>query len=111
MGAAEPLTSDAVLAELRMEVRAFLADELDRGGFVPRCDGWHAGWGERFTRALADRGWIGMTLPRRFGGVALLPVHRHVVVGELLAPGAPGAAPWAGDPQMGPRLLRVGAEE
>src|SRR5258708_4017325 len=111
MGAAEPLTSDAVLAELRLEVRAFLADELDRGGFVPRCDGWHAGWDERFTRALADRGWIGMTLPRRYGGVALFPVHRYVVVEELLAAGAPVAAHWAADRQMGPCLLRFGTEE
>jgi alkylation response protein AidB-like acyl-CoA dehydrogenase len=91
-------------------VRAFLGDELARGGFVPRCDGWHAGWDERFTRALADRGWVGMTLPRRYGGCELSSVHRHVVVEELVAAGAPVAVRWAADRQIGPSLLRFGTE-
>ena len=114
MGTAELLASPASqvpLAQLRLEVRAFLGDELARGGFVPRCDGWHAGWDERFTRALADRGWVGMTLPRRYGGSGLSSVHRYVVVEELLAAGAPVAAHWAADRQMGPSLLRFGTEE
>ena len=114
MGTAELLASPAsqvTLAQLRLEVRAFLGDELARGGFVPRCDGWHAGWDERFTRALADRGWVGMTLPRRYGGSGLSSVHRYFVVEELLAAGAPVAAHWASDRQMGPSLLRFGTEE
>jgi acyl-CoA dehydrogenase len=114
MGTAELLASPAsqvALAQLRLEVRAFLGDELARGGFVPRCDGWHAGWDERFTRALADQGWVGMTLPRRYGGSGLSSVHRYVVVEELLAAGAPVAAHWAADRQMGPSLLRFGTEE
>jgi acyl-CoA dehydrogenase len=99
------------LAGLRGEVRSFIADALSAGRFQPRCDAWHAGWDEAFSRELAARGWIGMTLPERYGGAGRSPVDRYVVVEELLAAGAPVAAHWAADRQVGPSLLRFGTEE
>jgi acyl-CoA dehydrogenase len=98
------------LAALRAEVRAFLGVQRAAGAFVPRCDAWHAGWDESFTRAVAAQGWVGMTLPARFGGGGRSPVERHVVAEELLAAGAPVAAHWAADRQMGPSILALGTE-
>ena len=101
----------ADLDELRAEVRSFLRAAVDDGTFVPRCDAWHAGWDEAFSRQLAERGWVGITLPEEYGGAGLTALHRHVVSEELLAAGAPVNAHWAADRQMGPSLLQHGTPE
>ncbi|WP_211241005.1 acyl-CoA dehydrogenase family protein [Pseudonocardia spinosispora] len=96
--------------ELRAEVRDFLAKELLDGRFVPRCDVWLSGWDERFSRELGARGWLGMTLPTEYGGHGRDALARYVVTEELLAAGAPVAAHWIADRQIGPSLLRFGTE-
>jgi acyl-CoA dehydrogenase len=98
------------LPDLRRQVRAFLATALEAGRFVPGCDAWHSGWDEDFTRALAEQGWVGMTLPRKYGGAGRSHIERYVVAEELLAAGAPVAAHWAADRQVGPAILRFGSE-
>jgi acyl-CoA dehydrogenase len=95
---------------LRAEVRAFLAEELAAGRYVPRCDAWLAGWDEAFSRRLAERGWLGMTLPREYGGHGRSTIERYAVTEELLASGAPVAAHWFADRQIGPSLLRYGTQ-
>lgn len=95
---------------LRAEVRGFLRDDLAAGGFVPRCDAWLSGADPAFSRRLGERGWLGMTWPRRYGGGERSPLERHVVIEELLAAGAPVAAHWIADRQTGPLLLRYGSE-
>jgi alkylation response protein AidB-like acyl-CoA dehydrogenase len=94
--------------KLREEVRAFLSDELAAGRFVPRCDAWLSGWDPGFSRRLAERGWIGMTIPVEYGGGGRGVLERHVVTVELLAAGAPVAAHWIADRQTAPSLLRFG---
>lgn len=64
-----------------------------------------------FSRALAARGWVGMAIPRRYGGAGASTVERFVVVEELLAAGAPVAAHWIAERQTAPALLRFGTEE
>jgi len=63
-----------------------------------------------FSLRIGARGWIGMTWPRRYGGHERSPLERYVVLEELLAAGAPVAAHWFADRQVGPLLLRVGTE-
>ena len=96
---------------LRREVRAFLADELSAGRFDPACDNWLGGFDADFSRRLATRGWLGMTLPTEYGGHGRSALERYVVTEELLAVGAPVAAHWVGDRQTGASLLRYGSEE
>jgi acyl-CoA dehydrogenase len=100
----------AAAAELRSQVREFLAGERAAGRFVPACDAWLSGWDESFSRRLAARGWVGMTIPPEYGGHGRSPLERYVVVEELLAAGAPVAAHWVSDRQIGPNLLRYGSE-
>lgn len=95
---------------LREEIRAFLADERERGGFVPVCDCWLVGDPE-FSRKLGANGWLGMTWPKRYGGGECSALDRYVVTEELLAAGAPVGAHWPSDRQTGPMLLRYGSEE
>jgi alkylation response protein AidB-like acyl-CoA dehydrogenase len=106
--AARPLPAGA--AELRSEVRSFLAAERAAETFVPACDAWLSGWDESFSRRLAERGWVGMTIPPEYGGHGRSALDRYVVVEELLAAGAPVAAHWISDRQVGPNLLRYGSE-
>ncbi|MEU0555129.1 acyl-CoA dehydrogenase family protein [Dactylosporangium sp. NPDC006015] len=100
-----------VLTELRAEVRRFLAEEIATGAFVPHVDTWVTSWDVEFTRRLAARGWLGMVIPRRYGGQERTFLERFVVTEELLAAGAPVAAHWIADRQIGPSLLKYGTEE
>ena len=95
---------------LRAEIRSFLAEERAGGRWRPRVDGWFAGWDERFSREVGARGWLAMTLPRRYGGQEASVLERYVVIEELVAAGAPVAAHWVADQQVGPALLRFGTE-
>jgi alkylation response protein AidB-like acyl-CoA dehydrogenase len=94
---------------LREEVRAFLAETLP-DGFRPGL-----GLGGRhdpaFTKALAQRGWVGMSIPTEYGGAGASTVRRFVVIEELLAAGAPIAAHWIAERQSAPAFLRFGTEE
>jgi acyl-CoA dehydrogenase len=95
---------------LREEVRGFLAQQRSVGGFVPRVDSWISGWDEEFSRELGRRGWLGMTIPRQYGGQGRSHLERYVVTEELLAAGAPVAAHWVADRQVGPALMRYGTD-
>ena len=97
--------------KLRAEVRAFLLEEIAGGGFEPGVDTWLSGWDEAFSKRVAERGWLGLTLPEKYGGHGRSALERYVVVEELLAAGAPVAAHWIADRQTGPSLLNHGTEE
>ncbi len=90
---------------LRVEVRAFLAEHMAGMPVAKRVRNW-AGSNPEFTRAMAARGWIGMTWPRRYGGHERSSLERYVVLEEMLAAGAPVGAHWVADRQSGPLLMR-----
>ncbi|MFC5994765.1 acyl-CoA dehydrogenase family protein [Pseudonocardia hispaniensis] len=106
-----PIELPEQAAALRAEVRAFLAGERAAGAWHPRADVWLSGWDERFSKELAKRGWLGMTIPTEYGGHGRTALERYVVTEELLAAGAPVAAHWVADRQIGPSLLRFGTEQ
>ncbi|MDX1893116.1 acyl-CoA dehydrogenase family protein [Mycolicibacterium sp. 050158] len=106
-----PAAADTTADGLRTEVRAFLAEQLAVGAFTPSVDSWLCGWDEAFTATLARRGWLGMTVPQRYGGHGRTFGERFVVTEELLAAGAPVAAHWISDRQIVPSLLKYGTEE
>lgn len=97
--------------ELRSAVRAFLEAEFTSGAIEARVDSWLTAWDEEFSRRLATQGWVGMTIPSRYGGHDRGHVERFVVTEELLAAGAPVAAHWIADRQIAPSLLKFGTEE
>ena len=93
---------------LRAEVRDFVAEELPPD-YWPNSD-FNEGHSPTFSGKLGERGWIGMTWPKRFGGGDQTFFERYVVTEELLAAGAPVSAHWIADRQSGPLLLRYGSE-
>lgn len=95
--------------QLRREVREFLAAELPpdhRPGL-----GLGGGHDPAFSRRLAERGWVGMSIPTEYGGGGRTTVERFVVIEELLAAGAPIVAHWVAERQTAPTLLAFGTEE
>lgn len=100
--------TDAELA-LRDDVRAFMADYRERGHRLQL--GINADASIDFSKEIAQRGWIGMSIPTEYGGPGRTAVDRFVVVEEMLAAGAPISAHWVGDRQTAQMLLRFGTEE
>jgi alkylation response protein AidB-like acyl-CoA dehydrogenase len=73
-------------------------------------DSWLIGSDRAFSAELADRRWLGMTWPVEHGGGGRSPLERFVVFEALIATGAPIAASWFADRQIGPTLLQFGDE-
>ena len=93
----------------RQEVRHFLQDALPSAEAVAE-DAWILGFDRAFSKKLAARGWIGLTWPKQYGGQGRSYLDRLILTEELLRHGAPVAAHWLGDRQMGPSILRYGSE-
>jgi alkylation response protein AidB-like acyl-CoA dehydrogenase len=96
--------------ELQADVRGFLAQELSRGTFIPGL-GMNGAKDPAFSAKLGQRGWLGMALPKRYGGHDRSAVDRFIVAEELLRWGAPIGHHWVADRQSGPVIARFGTED
>ncbi|WP_163737583.1 acyl-CoA dehydrogenase family protein [Mycobacterium gallinarum] len=99
------------LAKLRAAAREFLSADRAEYGWRPAVDSWLGQWDEGFSARLGDAGFVGMIIPKRYGGQGLSHLHRYVVTEELLGQGAPVAAHWVADRQVAPGLLAYGNDE
>src|ERR1700722_9034220 len=97
------------IEDLRSQVRSFLDEQRRLRPFRPGLS-MTAGHSPEFSMALAERGWLGMTIPERYGGNERGALERLIVTEELLSAGAPVAAHWVADRQSGPLIARVGSE-
>lgn len=91
---------------LRELARDVATDAVRR--FGRHNDSWINGFSKEFAKELAALGWIGMTWPAEFGGGGRPPIDRLIVAEELISAGAPIAAMWFADRQMGPTLIAYG---
>jgi alkylation response protein AidB-like acyl-CoA dehydrogenase len=94
---------------LRADMRRFLDEALAGMSADRRARSW-LGFDAEFSRALGARGWIGLALPREYGGGGRDAFARFVLVEELLARGAPVSAHWIAERQSAPMILRYGTE-
>jgi len=104
-----PPPFDAAAEALRHEVRDFLAAELRDRSPYQRAESW-SGNDPAFSRKMGERGWIGMTWPKAYGGHERTALERYVVLEEMLAAGAPVGHHWVADRQSGPSILRNGTD-
>ena len=96
---------------LRAEVRVFLAEHQDSWSARSVAQSW-VGFDRSFTLAVGARGWIGMTWPDNpYSGSQRPAIDRLIVGEEMIKAGAPIAASWFGDRQMGPALLSYGTPD
>lgn len=100
----------AELQSLRCGIKAFIAEHLPAAAPEQRARSW-MGFNAEFSQMLAKHGWLGLTLPRVYGGQGMGFFARFIVAEELLAVGAPVAAHWIADRQSGPLIARYGTEE
>ena len=91
---------------LRAQAREVAADAVAR--FGRHNDSWINGYSPEFSKELAALGWIGLTWPEEHGGGGRPPIDRLIIGEELIAAGAPIAAMWFADRQMGPTLIAFG---
>jgi alkylation response protein AidB-like acyl-CoA dehydrogenase len=94
---------------LRSEVRAFLSEAMHKVPAHVRARSW-SGYSPEFSRELGRRGWLGITLPKLYGGGGRSAYARYVLVEEFLNFGAPVGSHWIADRQSGPLILKYGTE-
>lgn len=96
---------------LRIEVRQFLADEIAKGSFTPKpnCSSFGL-FDPKFTKLCGERGYIGMTWPKKYGGGERSVLEHFVTMEEMQAAGAPVGAHGVADRQSGHQILRHGSE-
>lgn len=94
---------------IRPAIRALAATAASAADTDERARSWQ-GYDPAFSRRLGEAGFLGLTLPKRYGGHERGPFARFVVVEELLGLGAPVAAHWIADRQSAPLILNFGNE-
>ena len=94
----------------RQDIKTFLKQALQDPPDIPE-DGWIVGFDKGFSKQVAERGWIGLTWPKEYGGQGKSYLDRLILTEEFLRQGAPVAAHWLGDRQMGPSILRYGTDQ
>jgi len=97
------------LIALRSEVERFAREAAAEIEVLE--DSWAVGYSREVSEELGRRGWLGMTWPVEVGGGGKSPLHRFVVAEELITNGAPIAASWFADRQIGPVLLAFGNDD
>jgi acyl-CoA dehydrogenase len=97
--------------QVRATVRSLVAEWRAAGRFTPLTDNWMRGFDPEFSKRLSGLGLIGMTWPAAYGGGERSNVERLAATEELLRAGAPVAAHWMADRQIGPAILRHGSEQ
>ncbi|HXD41861.1 MAG TPA: acyl-CoA dehydrogenase family protein [Ramlibacter sp.] len=112
MSALDSLSLTAIPPEdeaLRGEVREFLARAMQGVPAHVRAKSW-SGYDSAFSRELGRKGWLGLTLPKEYGGGGRSPYARYVMVEEFLNFGAPVGSHWIADRQSAPLILKYGSE-
>ncbi|MEY3656080.1 MAG: hypothetical protein RL114_438 [Actinomycetota bacterium] len=95
--------------ELRREAAEFAAEGVRKYGRHNVT--WMNGYSKEFSKELSAKGYLGMIWPKEFGGGGRPAIDRLIVGEEMIKAGAPIAASWFGDRQMGPALIQYGTKE
>src|SRR5260370_15919111 len=85
----DPIRLPPECERLRKEVRAFLAEEVARGTFDPHSPQGQDSDVPGFSKRVGERGWIGMTWPKKYGGHERSFLELYVVTAEMRVPNAP----------------------
>ena len=95
--------------DLQASVREFVAAELPPGSYERQL-GMGAGRDREFSRKLGANGFLGLAIPKKYGGQDRSAVDRFVVVEELLRAGAPIGHHWIAERQTASVINRFGTE-
>tara|TARA_B100000676_G_scaffold313051_1_gene390954 strand:- start:3431 stop:4594 length:1164 start_codon:yes stop_codon:yes gene_type:complete len=107
----DPVRLPSECEELRSEVREFVREEIAAGTFNPETTPLGNGLNREFARKVGEKGWIGMTWPKQYGGQERSFLERYVVTEEFRAVAAPTRVFFTADRQSGPTIIRYGNEK
>jgi alkylation response protein AidB-like acyl-CoA dehydrogenase len=96
--------------EFRQEIRDFLKAELEAGAFSVDIEGLVGEPSQEFSRKLAEKGWIGLTWPKQYGGQGRSYVEKMILIEELMKVKAPIGYHFLADRQVGPALMSFGSD-
>ncbi|MFQ5557065.1 MAG: acyl-CoA dehydrogenase family protein [Acidimicrobiales bacterium] len=104
---------DFTLTEDEQALQARAAEVAASGvaRFGRHNDSWINGYSKEFAREMAAEGWIGMTWPVEHGGGGRPGIERLIVAEQMISAGAPIAAMWFADRQMGPSIISFGTDD
>src|SRR4030042_4893847 len=91
--------------KFRKEIQDFLQAELKAGTFVTKSGGLAEGNNQAFSRKMAQRGWLGMTWPKKFGGQGRGYVDKAILIEELFKVQPPVAYHFLPDRPLGPSII------
>lgn len=95
--------------ELQNRTRALADLGVEKYGKI--SDSWINGYSKEYSILLASEGLIGMTWPLEFGGAGRPDIERVITADEFISAGAPIAASWIADRQMGPSIFKHGTAD
>ncbi len=93
-----------------LRARARAVAEQGVADYGQWSDSWINGHSKEFSRVLAAEGFIGMTWPAEHGGGGRPGIERIIMAEEMISAGAPIAASWFADRQMGPSIYTYGTD-
>lgn len=94
----------------REEVRDFLRIEMPYPPSLEYPGGLCEGNSREFSHKMAEKGWIGLTWPKPYGGQERTYVEKAILMEELLKVNAPIQYHLLADRQVGPAIIRFGSE-
>lgn len=94
----------------RQEVRAFIEAEWPAEKRSDFHQGLEGPIDRDFSRKMAEKGWIGLTWPKQFGGQGRTYVEKMIMMEELLKAKAPIGYHFMADRQVGPALISFGSD-
>jgi alkylation response protein AidB-like acyl-CoA dehydrogenase len=91
---------------LLREIGEFLETESKEGNFEPFMDLFKDGYSPAHSRKIGEKGWIGLTWPKKYGGRDLGCTDRLIYGEEMFKAGYPVGAHWMAQRQVGPALIQ-----
>ncbi len=95
----------------RADVRAFLDDTLTNDFWAFQRAHRDPGCSPEFSRAAAQRGWLGIAWPEQYGGQAKGIIEQMIYMEEMAFAGAPQEHHRRAIQQVGPSIMMFGSEE
>ena len=96
--------------EFRQGIRDFLKAELEAGVFSVHSASLVGSPSREFSLKMAEKGWIGLTWPKQYGGQGRSYVEKMILNEELFRVRAPVGYHFLADRQVGPALMSFGSD-
>ena len=79
------IEEDDNLKNLRNDVKSFLKTTFNSNNIKPQADAWMYSANPEFSKKLGEKGWLGMSFPKKYGGREKTMLERGIPhIGNLI---------------------------